>query len=142
LLSLYVESWCSSINSILNCSRLFEQNLIPSWPWSFQHTSCISGAKQNTQTKNFVGHPDRHTWQYCRSLWFSTRSVWLSDEFQKVCYSSVYYLLMNIMILHTETTFAPEMQLVCWNDHGQLGIRFCFKWHLKIYFLNMQLFPW
>jgi hypothetical protein len=31
------------------------------------------------------------------------------------------------------------MQLVCRNDHGQLGIRFCFKWHLL---LNMQLFPW
>jgi Na+-translocating ferredoxin:NAD+ oxidoreductase RNF subunit RnfB len=28
----------------------------------------ISGAKQNTQTTNFVGHPDRHTWQYCQSL--------------------------------------------------------------------------
>jgi hypothetical protein len=28
----------------------------------------ISSAKQNTQTKNFVGHPDLHTWQYCRSL--------------------------------------------------------------------------
>ena len=56
-----------------------KQNLIPSWPWSFRHTSCvafpISSAKQNTQTKNFVGHPDRHTWQYCRSLWFSARSV-------------------------------------------------------------------
>jgi hypothetical protein len=26
--------------------------------------------------------------------------------------------------------FASEMQLVCRNDHGQLGIRFCFKWHL------------
>ena len=36
----------------------------------------ISSAKQNTQTKNFVGHPDRHTWQYCQSLWFSARSVW------------------------------------------------------------------
>ena len=52
-----------------------KQNLIPSWPWSFRHTSCISDAEQNTQTKNFVGHPDRHTWQYCRSLWFSARSV-------------------------------------------------------------------
>jgi hypothetical protein len=117
-----------------------KQNLIPSWPWSFRHTCCISdfwcktkytnnkffrinlaqwlqrklkcamlltddnglhfkftllmttecmigpyfvlpvafpisGAKQNTQTTNFVGHPDWHTWQYCRSLWFSARSV-------------------------------------------------------------------
>ena len=52
-----------------------KQNLILSWPWSFRHTSCISGAKQNTQTKNFVGHPDWHTWQYCRSFWFSARSV-------------------------------------------------------------------
>ena len=51
------------------------QNLILSWPWSFRHTSCISDAKQNTQTKNFVGHPGRHTWQYCLSLWFSARSV-------------------------------------------------------------------
>jgi hypothetical protein len=39
----------------------------------------ISGAKQNTQTKNFIGHPDRHTWQYFRSLWFSVRSVRRSD---------------------------------------------------------------
>jgi hypothetical protein len=45
----------------------------------------ICGAKQNTQTKHFVIHPDRHTCQYCRSLWFSARSVWWSDEFQKVC---------------------------------------------------------
>jgi hypothetical protein len=28
----------------------------------------ISGAKQNAQKNNFVGHPDWHTWQYCRSL--------------------------------------------------------------------------
>ena len=47
--------------------------------------------KTKYTNKNFVGHPDRHTWQYCWSLWFSTRSAWLSDEFQKVCYSSVYY---------------------------------------------------
>ena len=52
-----------------------KQNLIPSWPWSFRHTSCISDAKQNTQTKYFVGHPDHHTWQYGRSLWFSACSV-------------------------------------------------------------------
>jgi hypothetical protein len=62
-----------------------KQNLIPSWPWSFRHTSFpISGAKQNTQTTNFVGQPDRHTWQYCRSLWFSARLVQRSEEFQKV----------------------------------------------------------
>ena len=48
-----------------------KQNLIPSWPWSFRHTSCISDFR--CKTKNFVGHPDRHTWQYCRSLWFSAR---------------------------------------------------------------------
>jgi hypothetical protein len=41
-----------------------KQNLIPSWPWSFRHTSCVSDAKQNTQTKFFVGHLDRHTWQF------------------------------------------------------------------------------
>ena len=42
-----------------------KQNLIPSWPWSFRHTSCISDfrCKANTQTRNFVGHSDRHTWQ-------------------------------------------------------------------------------
>jgi hypothetical protein len=51
-----------------------KQNIIPSWPWS-SVAFPISGAKQNTQTKNFVGHPDRYTWQYCRSLWFSARSV-------------------------------------------------------------------
>jgi len=32
--------------------------------------------KKNTQTKIFVGHPNWHIWQYCRSLWFSARSVW------------------------------------------------------------------
>jgi hypothetical protein len=52
-----------------------KQNLILSWPWLFRHTSCIFDAKKNTQTKNFVGHPDWHIWQYCRSLWFSARSV-------------------------------------------------------------------
>jgi hypothetical protein len=41
----------------------------------------ISGAKQNTETKFFVRHPDRHTWQYCRSCDFLPS--W-SDEFQKV----------------------------------------------------------
>ena len=45
----------------------------------------ISGVEQNIQTKNFVGHPDQHTWQYCQSLWFSARSLRRSDEFQKVC---------------------------------------------------------
>ena len=45
-----------------------KKNLIQSWPWSFRHTSC--------KTNNFVGRPDRHTCQYCRSLWFSARSVW------------------------------------------------------------------
>jgi hypothetical protein len=34
--------------------------IIPAFP--------ISGAKQNTQTKIFVGHPDRHTWQNSWSL--------------------------------------------------------------------------
>ena len=28
--------------------------------------------------------------------------------------------------------FVSEMQLVCRNDHCQLGIRFCFKWHLTV----------
>ena len=41
--------------------------IIPAFP--------ISGAKQNTQTKIFVGHPDRHTWQNSWSLWFCARSV-------------------------------------------------------------------
>jgi hypothetical protein len=31
-------------------------------------------------------------------------------------------------VLHRKS----EMQLVCRNDHGQLGIRFCFKWHLLL----------
>ena len=34
-----------------------KQNLIPIWPWSFRHTSCISDAKQNTQAKNFCQTP-------------------------------------------------------------------------------------
>ena len=50
-----------------------KQNLIPSWPWSFRHTSCISDFQ--CKTNNFVGRPDQHTCQYCRSLWFSARSV-------------------------------------------------------------------
>ena len=58
-----------------------KQNLILSWPeLDRDHSGIpvafpISGAKQNTQTKHFVGHSDRHTWQYCRSLWFSAHSV-------------------------------------------------------------------
>ena len=61
----------------LRSKCLLKQNLIPSWPWSFGILVAfpISGPKQNTQTKNFVGQPDRHTWQYCRSLWFSAYSV-------------------------------------------------------------------
>ena len=31
-------------------------------------------------------------------------------------------------VLHRKS----EMQLVCQNDHGQLGITFCFKWHLLL----------
>ena len=34
--------------------------------------------------------------------------------------------LFVYFVLHRKS----EMQLVCRNDHGQLGIRFCFKWHL------------
>jgi hypothetical protein len=34
--------------------------------------------------------------------------------------------LFVYFVLHCQS----EMQLVCRNDHGQLGIRFCFKWHL------------
>jgi hypothetical protein len=47
-----------------------KQNLILSWPWSFLHTSCISDFRCKTKytKKNVVGHPDRHTWQYCWSL--------------------------------------------------------------------------
>jgi hypothetical protein len=33
-----------------------------------------------------------------------------------------------LFVLHWKS----EMQLVCRNDHGQLGIRFCFKWHLLL----------
>ena len=49
-------------------------------PVAFQ----ISGAKQNTQKKIFVGHRDQHSWQYCRSLWSSACSVRRSDEFKKI----------------------------------------------------------
>ena len=34
----------------------------------------------------------------------------------------------QFFVLHRKS----EMQLVCRNDHGQLGIRFCFKWHLLL----------
>ena len=113
-----------------------------------------TGAKENTQTKNFVEHPDRPTWQYCRSLWFSARSVWRSNEFQKVwnrfyiTYNILYFSSERILVKITQTFFlliqctgviwyfephgklTTEMQLVYRNDHGQLGIRFCFKWYL------------
>jgi hypothetical protein len=36
--------------------------------------------------------------------------------------------LFVYFVLHRKS----EMQLVCWNDHGQLGIRFCFKWNLLL----------
>ena len=36
--------------------------------------------------------------------------------------------LFVYFVLHQKS----EMQLVCRNDHGQLGIRFCFKWHLLL----------
>ena len=36
--------------------------------------------------------------------------------------------LFVYFVLHRKS----EMQLVCRNDHGQLGIRFCFKWHLLL----------
>ena len=45
----------------------------------------------------------------------------------------------NILFVYFVLHRKSEMQLVCQNDHGQLGIRFCFK---DIYFLNMQLFPY
>jgi hypothetical protein len=35
-------------------------------------------------------------------------------------------ILFVYFVLHRKS----EMQLVCRNDHGQLGIRFCYKWHL------------
>jgi hypothetical protein len=36
--------------------------------------------------------------------------------------------LFVYFVLHRKS----EMQLVWRNDHGQLGIRFCFKWHLLL----------
>ena len=36
--------------------------------------------------------------------------------------------LFQYFVLHHKS----EMQLVCRSDHGQLGIRFCFKWHLLL----------
>jgi hypothetical protein len=78
-----------------------KQNLIPSWPWSFRHTWVafpISGAKQNTQTKHFVGHPDRLTWQYCRSLWFSACSVQRISKSLTVRYFWLFILLWNIVV--------------------------------------------
>jgi hypothetical protein len=62
-----------------------KENLIPSWPWSFRYTSCISDFRCKSKYTNqiFFGHPDRHAWQYWRYLWFSARSVRWSDEFQK-----------------------------------------------------------
>ena len=36
--------------------------------------------------------------------------------------------LFVYFVLHQKS----DMQLVCRNDHGQLGIRFCFKWHLLL----------
>ena len=70
-----------------------------------------TGAKENTQTKNFVEHPDRPTWQYCRSLWFSARSVWRSNEFQKVwnrfyiTYNILYFSSERILVKITQTFF-------------------------------------
>jgi hypothetical protein len=36
--------------------------------------------------------------------------------------------LFVYFVLHRKS----EMKLVCRNDHGQLEIRFCFKWHLLL----------
>jgi hypothetical protein len=52
------------------------------------------------------------------------------------------YFDMDSRLFEIKIQYAPNnflLQLVCRNDHGQLGIRFCFN---DIYFLNMQLFPW
>ena len=84
-----------------------KQNLIPSWPWSFQHTSCISDFRCKTKytNKNFVGHLYRHTWQYCRSLWFSARSVQLSDKFQKVWFLYTREWINKILLFKKKSLF-------------------------------------
>jgi len=60
-----------------------KQNLIPSWPWSFRHTTCISDFRCKTKYTNKT---------FCRTLgsiagpcdFLPARS----DEFQSLLYSS------------------------------------------------------
>ena len=59
-----------------------KQNLIPSWPWSFWHTSCISDAKQNTQKKFLSDTRTGILGSIAGSCDFLPARF---DEFQKVC---------------------------------------------------------
>ena len=53
-----------------------KQNLIPSWPWSFRHTSCISDFRCKTKyTKNFVGFSARSVRRISKNLLLSSGSV-------------------------------------------------------------------
>jgi hypothetical protein len=72
----------------------------------------ISGAKE----KKFVGHPDRHTWQYCRSLWYFARSVRRSDEFQK------HYYITKILLKVALKSTRPFRVFIFENMAGRVFI--------------------
>jgi hypothetical protein len=64
-----------------------KQNLIPRWPWSFQHTSCISDFRCKTKytNTNFCRTPRPAYWP----LWFSARLVRrISKSLQHITWTS------------------------------------------------------
>ena len=106
-----------------------KQNLIPSWPWSFRHTSCISDYQ--CKAKIVVGHPDCHTWQYCRSLLFYARSVRRSDEFQKVWVYSLFNSIFSSPESKAQLTFSDrKVSVVCLSTF----MNYCIVQLLVIYF--------
>jgi hypothetical protein len=72
---------------LLSCTGSIWINFCYIWCWpTYSFTLCWTTVKNSY-------HPDRHTWQYCRSLWFSARSVrrisksLLSANVQFICTS-------------------------------------------------------
>ena len=67
----------------------------------------ISGAKQNTQTKNFVGTPG----QYYRSLWFSARSVQRISKSLPYCKLSCNSPVKSCWTMLTVTSYFIQISL-------------------------------
>jgi hypothetical protein len=124
---LYLKTWRVGFLLFPRSKCHLKQNLIPSWPWSFRHTSCISDFRCKTKYTNK---------QICRTpgpayfavLPFLVIFCSLGPTVRRISKSLSRPILVVYFVLHRKS----EMQLVWRNDHGQLGIRFCFKWHLLL----------